>query len=188
MGIWDCNNFGHVRWSDADQFPCVFGSVFVGCCLGPMAFLPSTASSYFKRQLVGVGPCKSALDDQCEHQVDDADNPPVARFIFPNLRSDARPLQADYWKAMQEQQTKKSMEPFVTEAVIQPPKPAVDIAALKPQAQAQQAQAQAQAAKDRKAKDDSDNEKNMEPVAKATTASIQQMGFGLESRLVLQYV
>lgn len=103
---------------------------------------------------------------------------------------DARPLQADYWKAMQlHEQNKKSMEPFVTEAVIQPPKPAVDIAALKPQqAQAQQAQAQAQAAKDRKAKDDSDNEKNVEPVVKATTASIQQMGFGFESRLVLQYV
>ena len=122
--------------------------------------------------------------------MDDPDKPPV----------DARPLQAEYWKAMQShEQNKKSMEPFVTEAVIQPPKPAVDIAALKPQqaqaqqaqaqqAQAQQAQAQAQAAKDRKAKDDSDNEKNVEPVVKATTASIQQMGFGFESRLVLQYV
>lgn len=117
--------------------------------------------------------------------MDDPDKPPV----------DARPLQAEYWKAMQShEQNKKSMEPFVTEAVIQPPKPAVDIAALKPQqaqaqqAQAQQAQAQAQAAKDRKAKDDSDNEKHVEPVVKATTASIQQMGFGFESRLVLQYV
>ena len=151
---------------------CVFPGQFWDAQAWCGVFLRSTASWGL---LVGVSPCKSALDGQVEDQVDDPDKPPV----------DARPLQADYWKAMQlHEQNKKSMEPFVTEAVIQPPKPAVDIAALKPQ----QAQAQAQAAKDRKAKDDSDNEKNVEPVVKATTASIQQMGFGFESRLVLQYV
>lgn len=159
---------------------CVFPGQFWDAQAWCGVFLRSTASCHFMGLLVGVSPCKSALDGQVEDQVDDPDKPPV----------DARPLQADYWKAMQlHEQNKKSMEPFVTEAVIQPPKPAVDIAALKPQqAQAQQAQAQAQAAKDRKAKDDSDNEKNVEPVVKATTASIQQMGFGFESRLVLQYV
>lgn len=112
--------------------------------------------------------------------------------------------EADYWKAMQaHEQTKKSMEPFVTEEVIQPPKPAVDIGALKAQAQAQaqqaalkaqqakaQQQAQAQAAAQAEAakaqvetkakKDDSDD--NVETVAAKAAAAA--MGYGLEPQLL----
>ena len=111
--------------------------------------------------------------------------------------------EADYWKAMQaHEQTKKSMEPFVTEEVIQPPKPAVDIGALKAQAQAQaqqaalkaqqakaqqaqaQAAAQAEAAKaqvETKAKKD-DSDDNVETVAAKAAAAA--MGYGLEPQLL----
>ena len=118
-------------------------------------------------------------------------------FIFSHLYTEA-----DYWKAMQaHEQTKKSMEPFVTEEVIQPPKPAVDIGALKAtaQAQAQQAAQKAQAAalqaaaqeaakaqvETKAKKDDSDD--NVETAAaKAAAALPQSMGYALEPQLLLQ--